>query len=234
MGSTTHLSDGELLTLLPKLVLAERAASADVVEHLVEVERRQLYLAEACSSLRNYCILRLGYSRDGALKRARVAKLSLAFPRTLDELRSGRIHLTGLFLLSSHLTEANAAELFAEARGKSREELELILAARFPKPDVAPRIQPLPTPAAAGSVGPRPDTTSGPSFQLICPGPASAERPRIEPLSAERYRIEFTASAEFRAKLERASELLSHAVPQTLATPLHSSNARSTHYSSRS
>jgi len=39
-------------------------------------------------------------------------------------------------------------------------------------------------------------------------------RPKVVPLSAFSYRVEFTASAELFAKLERASELLSHAVPR--------------------
>ena len=38
-------------------------------------------------------------------------------------------------------------------------------------------------------------------------------RAKIVPLSAPSYRVEFTASAELFAKLERASELMSHAVP---------------------
>jgi hypothetical protein len=82
---------------------------ADVNEHLVEVERRRLYLAHATSSLYRCCIERLGYSDDAALKRHRVARLALRLPQVLEELRAGTIHLTGLFLLSTHLTEENAA-----------------------------------------------------------------------------------------------------------------------------
>jgi hypothetical protein len=213
MGTISHLSDSKLLTRLPELVLAERAASAEVVEHLVEVERRRLYLEQACSSLNAYCRQRLAYSEDGALKRTRVAKLALRLPRALDELRSGAIHLTGLFLLSSHLTDENAEALFAEARGKSRRELEHLLACRFPRPDVAPKVQALGATPAGGATSPRPDAPSGPSFQLSCPGAAQVIHPRVEPLSAERYRLEFTASAQFHAKLELARELQSHVVP---------------------
>jgi hypothetical protein len=108
--STLHsLSDAELLARLPALVQAERHAVADVIEHLVEVERRRLYLAHATSSLYRCCIERLGYSDDAALKRHRVARLALRLPQVLEELRAGTIHLTGLFLLSTHLTEENAA-----------------------------------------------------------------------------------------------------------------------------
>ena len=73
MPSLALLSDTELLARIPAIVQAERIATAEVVEHLVEVERRRLYLEQACSSLYTYCCERLRYSQDAALKRARVA-----------------------------------------------------------------------------------------------------------------------------------------------------------------
>jgi hypothetical protein len=202
MGIIAQLSDAELLHRLPLLVRAEKESTADVVEHLVEVERRRLYLEQACSSLNKYCEERLNYDEDGAFKRARASKVALQFPRALEELRSGTMHLTSLVLLAPHLTEENAEALFTEASGMSRREIELMLARRFSRPDVRPKIQPLTeNPADDGSSG-RPDTTSSPSPQTLRSG---AEPYRLEPLSAERYRIELTASAGFRAKLERAS-----------------------------
>jgi hypothetical protein len=143
MPSLSTFSDAELLARVAAVVQAERIASADVIEHLMEVERRRLYLDQACSSLYAYCRERLGYSEDAALKRARVARLALRLPRVLDEIHSGAIHLTGLFLLDRYLNDENAEGLLAEARHKSRRELEKILAIRFPRPDVPPRIEAL-------------------------------------------------------------------------------------------
>jgi hypothetical protein len=211
MSRLSLLSDADLLDRMPPLVLAERGAAADVLEHLVEIDRRRLYLAQACGSLNAYCE-RLGYSEDEAFKRVRVARAAHSVPRVLDELRSGSIHLTGLFVLAPHLNEENADALFAEARGKSRSEIELTLARWFPKPDVPPKVVPLGEAGAGGAS--RPATgPSGPSEQPRRPGTVGSERPRVEPLSPERYRIEFTASAEFYTKLEKAKQLLSHALP---------------------
>src|SRR5215468_22924 len=120
----------------------------------MEVERRRLYLEQACSSLYTYCRERLGYTEDAALKRARVARLALRLPRVLDELRNGAIHLTGLFLLDRYLNEENAEALLAQARGTSRRELEKILATRFPRPDVPSRIEALGAAAGGASGGP--------------------------------------------------------------------------------
>jgi hypothetical protein len=130
----------------------------------------------------------------------------------LDELRSGAIHLTGLFVLAPHLNDENADALFAEARGRARSEIELVLARWFPKPDVPPNALPLGEAGPGGASGPA-IGPSGPSEQQRRPGTELSGRPRVEPLSAERYRIEFTASAEFYAKLEEAKQLLSHALP---------------------
>src|SRR6188474_4417 len=104
-------TDSELVARLPGLVLAERRAMVDVIEHLVEMERRRLYLKHAVSSLYCYCIEKLGYPEDAAVKRQRVAKLALRLPQVLEELRAGTTHLTGLFLLSQYLTEDNVAVL---------------------------------------------------------------------------------------------------------------------------
>src|SRR5689334_12254851 len=107
MDTLSIVSDPDLLARMPGLVLAERARSADVIEHLVEIDRRRLFLDQACRSLSCYCIERLGYSEDEAGKRVRVARLARRFPRLLDELRAGSIHLTGLALLAQYLTEEN-------------------------------------------------------------------------------------------------------------------------------
>src|SRR6185369_1524134 len=100
MQAISLVSDADLLVLMPGLVLAERARSADVIEHLVEIDRRRLFLGQACHSLSCYCVERLGYSEDEAGKRVRVARLAKRFPRVLDHLRAGSIHLTGLALLA--------------------------------------------------------------------------------------------------------------------------------------
>src|SRR5687768_4442484 len=134
MASLSSISDSDLLGRMRGLVSAERAASAEVVEHLMEIDRRKLYLDQACSSLSRYCIERLGYSEDEALRRMRVARLARKLPVVLEELRTGANHLTGLALLSRHLTEKNAAALLSAARGKPRREIERLLARWFPRP----------------------------------------------------------------------------------------------------
>lgn len=215
---TPVLSDGELRIKLPELVRRERGAIAEVIEHLGEFDERRLYLPEACSSLFAYCTERLGYSADEAIKRVRVARLARSFPETLEELRAGRIHLTGLFLLSQHANESNVAELLEAARGAR--EIEEMLARRFPRPKAPDRIRPLGIDEPAGAdIQPQSSaelSDSGGYVQnRICLGPGNAHVQGQLALLEQRlnYRVEFTASSELRSKIDRARELLSHAIP---------------------
>jgi 5-methylcytosine-specific restriction endonuclease McrA len=213
MAPAASLSDPEILLQLPALLTRERAAMADVIEFLVEIERRELFLEQACSSLYSFCMERLGYSEDEAMKRVRVTRLAEKMPSVLDELRSGALHLTGLFLLAPYLTAQNAEALLSEARGKSRRAIEKLLACWFPKPDVETRVERLAEQAPL-SLGPTTTEQSGRPAACTCPGAEQVPlRSKLEPLSASKYRVEFTASSELYAKLEQARELLSHALP---------------------
>lgn len=214
MTALSSVSDLELRERLSAAVSTERVAAADVVYHLAELDRRKLYLEDACSSLFAYCVERLGYSEDGANKRVRVARLAQRFPQVLDELASGEVHLTGLFLLSGHLTEANVEQLLAQARGKSKRQLEELIARWFPRRDVPATVTPVaPVPAQAEL-----STVSGAGSSEALRRAAPA---RLEPLSPETIRLELTARVALRDKLEQARNLLSHRIPSgDLATIL--------------
>ncbi|HMJ10560.1 MAG TPA: hypothetical protein VK524_04090 [Polyangiaceae bacterium] len=88
------MPDSDLLAMLPALLTHERDVLVKVIAYLVEIDRLRLYLEQACSSLRSFCVERLGYSEDEASKRVRVVRLARRLPRVLDELQSGSIHLT--------------------------------------------------------------------------------------------------------------------------------------------
>ncbi len=176
--SASQLSDSQLLERMPDLVRGEREATAGVILHLMEIDRRRLYLDQACSSLYSYCLERLGYSEDAALKRVRVARLAERVPRALEELESGSVHLTGLFLLSQHVTQENADALLDQAKGKSRREIEVLIAIWFPKPDVPDSIEPEPQRLPLGASKSSESSKSG---AITCPEPGSSARPAPSP-----------------------------------------------------
>lgn len=90
MTELSLLSDKELLDRVPRLVLAERACAADVILHLMEIDRRRVYLDAACRSLTCYCLERLGFSEDESGKRVRVARIARRVPRVIEELLAQR------------------------------------------------------------------------------------------------------------------------------------------------
>jgi hypothetical protein len=207
-GTTlSSLSNEELLSDLHSLVGQGRVVLARLLAHLGEVEERRLDLQSACSSLFDFCVRRLGMGDDEACRRVAAARLARRFPIALGMIERGEIHLTSLLLLREHLTNENHEEVLGAARGLSKNGVQHLIAARFPRPDAPCLIQPLP----AGPSLPPPEL----SMASVAPAafPSASSSSRVVPLSTERYKVQFTASAELRQKLERATNLMRHGNP---------------------
>jgi hypothetical protein len=198
------LSDQELIVGLKQSVISERGLVARVVAYLAEVESRRLELKAACPSLYEYCVLRLGMSEGEALRRMTAARLVQRYPMILGFLERGELHLSSLRLLRNHLTDENHEELLREACGKTKEQVQALVARHFPKEDVPERMREIPAPQ------PTLDLSGVPEVPIRAP---EADRPRIEPLSETRYRLELTVTKEMREKLRRAVDLMSHRNP---------------------
>jgi len=210
------ISDEDLVARLRALVVRSNATEADLIEHLAEVDERRLYLP-ARTSLWEMCLRDLGFSENVAAARIAVARESRRFPQMLELLRAGRIHLSGLRMLCGRLTPEDADELLDQASGKTRREIEELLASRHPRPPVPDAIRKRPMRDA-----PEPTADATPLFAVPAvpsPSPASEvppERPRpavVAPLSAETYKVQYTASRAQRDKLREAQDLLRHQLP---------------------
>ena len=159
---------------------------ASILAHLAEVEERRLHLLAAFPSMYAYCLTQLGLSEDEACKRIACARLAVRFPIIFVLIEQRRLHLTGLYTLRRHLTQGNHRDLLEAACGKTRRQVEEVLAVHFPLPDVPSTMRKL---------------------------PQSQPFSRIEQRSAETYRIQLNASRAFKDKLDLACDLVSHAVP---------------------
>jgi hypothetical protein len=151
LDSLVSLSDSDLESSLFALVRSRRRITADLLRHLVEVERRNLHLQQACSSLFTYCVEVLRFSEGAAYKHIRGARLVREFPLVLSCIADGSLHLSGLCILGPHLEESNHVELLGAAAQKSKREIEQLVAERFAKPDVPSRIRKLPHPAGSAA-----------------------------------------------------------------------------------
>jgi 5-methylcytosine-specific restriction endonuclease McrA len=212
-------SDQELLSDVAKLVGSHRDITAKIVLYLAEIEERHLHLQAGFSSMFEFCVKKLGLGEGEAFRRIVAARLRKRFPAVYSLLASGALHLSSLELLSKWLTDENHAGLLEAASGKSKREVEALLAARFPRPAVPSSIRRLPVPIAMPVPVAAPgtsDSSSSPAFMLEPIESSRTQIParaRVEQLSEARFRVEFTASAELREKLELCRDLMSHANP---------------------
>src|SRR5262249_40214129 len=136
--------DGSLLGALAALVARDRATTAELLAHIAEVDARKLYLPAGYPSMHAYCEQELRLSEDAANKRIRVARKAREVPALFGAIADGRLNLSGVILLASHLTPDNADELIRAAEGKSKAEIEALIAARQPRSEEIPMVEAFP------------------------------------------------------------------------------------------
>jgi len=226
LALASSLSDHDLLARVVALAGKEREASAELVAHLAALDARPaLYAAQGHGSLFTYCTELLRLSEDATCNRIQAARACRDFPMILDLLASGAMFLTSVRILRPHLTPENHEAVLARASGRSRREIEALVAELAPRPDVPSSVRKLPTatPAptlmpAATSMATRVEVATlappEPAPPVISPPPPlTARRPIIETTSPERYRVQFTIGKESHDKLRRVQALLRREIP---------------------
>ena len=118
----------------------------------------------------------------------------------------GRLHLTAVVRLAPHFTAENVEALIAEASGKRKAELEIMLARLAPKADLPARLErvggqevPVPEPPDVDVVGKRSRPAAGVG--------------RVVALAPGRFALQVTIGEGTQRKLLRAQALLRHQVP---------------------
>ena len=204
--SLTHLSDGELRRSLSSAAARERTSTAMLLAHLAEFDARKLYLSEGYASMHAYCDGALKLSEDATWKRIQAARLAIRFPQLLDTIADGRLHLSGACLLAPHLTQENAAALLSAVAHRSKAEIELLIAERFPRTESLPLVQALPA-------------VSNPTVNAMSREPAPGQvmskmqASRATPIARDRVLWNVSVAAATHDKYRRIRELLSHELP---------------------
>lgn len=200
-----NLTDEELVWRLHEAVKVEKRSTADVIELLAEFDRRQLHAKRGHSQLFYYCTRVLGYSEDEACRRIIVARKSRQFQAIVELLKTAKLNLTAVTTLAPHLNKDNHRQLLESACGKTKREIEMIVANLAPRPDtrdcVRRAARPDAPPLALGSE-PAAAPSAPPTIQ------------RVEPSAPDRFHFNFTGSGRFLAAVERAKELLWHKFPK--------------------
>ncbi len=221
------LSSSDLRSATQELVRRSYGVEAALLVHLGEIDERKLYLDWAFSSMFAFCVGELGFSEDVACNRINVARAARCMPVILEAVRSGQVHLAGLRLLAPHLTTENQEKVLAEAAGKSKREIEELVARLWPQPPVPTVVRKLP-----GRPNPPPEASPAFSFgagAAVAPpesppalafAPPTAPAPRrderrtvVAPLAEDTFKFQFTASRACHDKFRQAQDLLRHRIP---------------------
>ena len=226
--SFSHLGDHAMLHELATTVSHDRTTTARMLAQIAEVDARKLCVSAGYSSMYLYCVHELRMSEDVAYKRIQAARAARRFPGILPALADGRLHLTAVVLVSPHLTPEAADELLAAATHKTKAAIELLLAERFPKPDVPTfvrAIEPVhlveelaaqPQGARAVELVPEPVVPSvapnSPVQMEPLPAPVPA-RAKPVPLSPGKFTLQVMVDQATHDQLRYAQAMLGHAVP---------------------
>jgi hypothetical protein len=222
LASLTRVPDQELVSRMKGLIASERHATAELVAHLAELDTRELHLREGYPSLFLYCRDVLRLSEWEAYNRIEVARSARRFPMILDLLADGSVHLTAVRLLAPHLTPENYRHVLESARGKTKAEVEQIVARLAPQPDALFSMRKVSAPlhgrpaAALQATSPQPPAaahlqaapTGAPVSSLPVPGA------RVTPLSSDRYKLQVTIDGETLEMFHLAKDMLGHASPE--------------------
>jgi hypothetical protein len=219
-----ELSNMALVDEVGRLAGREREATVAFIVHVAEFDARRLYAEAGFTSTYRYCIDVLHLSEDAAWNRIDAGRAARAYPVILEMLVAGALSPTTARMMRPHLTSDNHRELLAAASGKSKREVEALLAARFPRPDAPSVVRPLgpkvmtaaPIAAPIATVIANTSATAPRETSASAASPLSAliTDPRVlPPPPIDRYEIRFTACAATAALLRRAQNLLAGTAP---------------------
>lgn len=189
--SLSHLSDRALAEQLETLVSRERVHAAELLAHLAEFDARKLYRPAGYASLYVYCVKALGMSEDVACRRTIAARASRRHPTILAALADGRLHLSAVVTLAPYLKRLPrqaAVALLEAAERRSKHDLALMLATRFPSPDVPTSVRPVmpasdPAATERAPLTTRPDAPTSGSALQVTPMSCTSAPARISDVS---------------------------------------------------
>ncbi len=128
-----EMSDNGLMAGIVEEVGVEKRSTAQVLEYLVEIDSRRLWLVEGYSSLYDFCVRFLNYSEGEAGRRIQAARCSAQFKEVAPLLERNELSLSGVSLIAPYLTHQNSSTLLPEVCKKSTREIETILCQHFPE-----------------------------------------------------------------------------------------------------
>ena len=228
------LSNDQLIRKGDRAVRCRHELAIEILDCLIEIERRSLHLEEGYSSLFDYCTRRWRYSPPKACRTIAVARCIQNFPAVRSLLVEQKITVCGVARIAGILTDENCEKLLREVSGKKYIEIEKIVASKRRAPRIREFVRPIGVmvttdrekkagnndlfrateEAAAGMAGRTANhlqfegkwQTDQPARSMTGTDPRPVS---IEEKPESRYEIRFSASEGFLRKLKRAQAICS-------------------------
>lgn len=202
----------------------EAGATAGLLACLAVIDERKAFRAWGYASIADYCRRDLALSDDVAKKYLAAARTARDYPVIFDMLSDRRLSVSAVLTLRPCLDASCAAELLEASAGKSREEIEWLIAERFPQSDELPfecsEAEHSCASAPGHSVPSESPDTSESKVPVAAPA-TPTPKPILKPLSSDRVALTVTLARATRDKITRAQELLGHEVaPNDIAVVL--------------
>ncbi len=203
------LSDQDLEAELKFIAQRERHALAKLLVCLGEFERRKLFAKRGFANTFAYALRALKLDEGGAYRRIHAARSVRRWPELAQRIERGDLHLGAVLVLEPILNEKNHKELFALACGKSRRELEAIVASRQPTPSQEDRFRRHAVAGGGWSVA----VAAAPVPEANGNGARPWEWQAVVPVAMDRVRIGFDAAVAVLSLIDRARQILRHKYP---------------------
>ena len=222
------LSDAQLLAQTGTLAQLDRQVQVFLIDHLLEIEARALYLRRGFSSLFDYVTRGLGYSDGAAYRRIGAVKLCAQVAGTRERLRDGSLTLDAAAQLQSAFDRRDrlrkrATRGVGPADSAGPAPKAVVAAGPAMRADGSAATAPAPaTPPPELDLSARQalvDEAVGKSSREVVRMLAgvdpdlAAPADRLRPLDAERWELKAVIDTECQRGLEQLKGLLSHVDP---------------------
>jgi 5-methylcytosine-specific restriction endonuclease McrA len=135
------LSDADFHYQFELVTSIEHSSTMKVLHLINDLDRRKSYLDLGYSSVLDYCVRKIGYSRSAAGRRIQAARCRRRYPEVFEMLRSGELKFGIAALIEPILTDENKDEILGRVRGTSHRDVERILSEYRPPMALRDRLQ---------------------------------------------------------------------------------------------
>ncbi|MCM2305169.1 MAG: HNH endonuclease [Elusimicrobia bacterium] len=241
MDECAGLTDADLIRAVKFLAEHARRNEMRLLIHLSEFDARRLCLEEGYRSLYEYCTGTLGFDEHESYRRIRAARILRSYPEARIALDRRKVTVSALVVLSPWLTRENAGPWLKSAEGKTKRELEALVAARYPQAEQPDSIRNLPArpivvssapPAAFEALPPDAGAPGTPSVESGASSAGEENAPvewvalagapgrlgwgwqQVAPVAVDRVRVGFDAASVVAQLIDRVRQILRHKYPE--------------------